>query len=558
MSESEVFDRLVRELDPLERKELLDKLTPNATIVSEPMIKKEAAVEIDLEKEYYSLGFVARVIIFFKVTFRGEDKFHLTEEIVLKRIEKELRRSSGNTISYAKGLLKQEFLDEIEKLHESIAFFQNVVSTATGPGRDEFLNFLGSIQIPIIHHQLILDTDYERTEKNTGLKNPADVRKEVMLNVEVNLGKITGDLRKSMYMSSKTVYIMGELVKYDFKSLKGLFSKSENSDEKTCYFGDARVRLEKLTELLSAFKMSPDKHLVEAFFLFHNKTLKVKDQQEIGDELKSYIESAVKHIGAIKRFNAKIQMVKTMKLVTGNIDYKPQPAVGGEDWFNLYSRYWNNLAETKYKSYSAEKRRQKIYQDMQMYFKKEEMPELENYHYAYKYSCGFLSLFLREQFTASMNAVLKKILVDGRFYKKNNKEEFTDSYSALLGLYEKLKTFDEKNSPKGEYGLKIEAVEKEMATESVREKRIAAIVEAADFEVFEIIKTGLEGLLKMKNVLYGILHGKAGGQYDSLSNLNKLITIESTDFIIDLNMVYTNIDDAYRILGDILSLEEAN
>ena len=57
-------------------------------------------------------------------------------------------------------------------------------------------------------------------------------------------------------------------------------------------------------------------------------------------------------------------------------------------------------------------------------------------------------------------------------------------------------------------------------------------------------------------MLYGILHGKAGGQYDSLSNLNKLITIESRDFIIDLNTVYANIEDASRLLGDIVTLEE--
>ena len=211
----------------------------------------------------------------------------------------------------------------------------------------------------------------------------------------------------------------------------------------------------------------------------------------------------------------------------------------------------------KFKNYSAMKRKQKLYQDMQMYFKKDSMPVLEYYRYKYRYSCGFLNLFLREQFTAGMNEVLKKILVDGRFYKKQNKEEFTDAYSALLGLYEKIRTFDEKNSAKGEYGMKIDAIKAEAMGESVREKRIAAVVEGADFEAFEIIKIGTDGLELMKNILYGILHGKAGGQYDSLSNLNKLITIESRDFIIDLNDVYTRVIDAGRILSDIVALEDA-
>ncbi len=556
MEGSEVFDKLVRELDPIERKALLDKLTPDEVFESEPLVRKEHEIEIDLEKEYYSLGFLSRIIIFFKVTFGKEDKFQLTEEIVLKRMEREIKKNAGEILSYAKGILKQGLMEEIEKLHESVSFFYEVVNTATGAGRGEFLNFLGSLQIPIIHHQLLLDTDFLRTEKKTGLYNPSDVKKEVMLNVETNLGKITGELRHSMYMQSKTIFIMGEIVKYDFAGLENLFAVQDDNNEKVCYFGDARTRLERLTDLLFSFKISPDKQLMEALFLFHNSSMKASDEEAISGELKAFLSSAGRHMTVLKKFNQKMQLARIMKLVTGNIDYKPTLLSGGEDWFNLYSRYWQNVAESRYRKYSAEKRKNKIYQDMQMYFKKDKLPELEYYNLSYKYSCGFLSLFLREQFTSGMNEVLKKILVDGKFYKKSNKEDFTDSYSKLLGLYEKLKIFDEKNSPKGEYELKKDDIKKEMTSESVREKRIAAIEENMDSEALDIIRTGLEGLLLLKNVLYGILHGKAGGQYDSLTNLNKLITIESRDFIIDLNTVYSNIDDAYRLLGDILSLEE--
>ena len=92
MERSEVFDRLVKELDPIERKELLDKLTPDKIIEAEPMIRKEKDQDVDLEKEYYSLGFISRIIIFFKVVFRGEDKFQLTEELILKNIDRDLRK----------------------------------------------------------------------------------------------------------------------------------------------------------------------------------------------------------------------------------------------------------------------------------------------------------------------------------------------------------------------------------------------------------------------------------------------------------------------------------
>ena len=555
MGESKVFDRLVKELDPIERKELLEKLEPKEVFVVEPMIKHVEEEDIDLEKEYYSLGFIERIIIFFRVTFKGEDKFQITEDIILKRIDRELRRASGEILSYKDGQLREGFLDEMKDLKESIAFFRPEIQSASGEKRDEFLNFLGSLQIPEIHHQLLIDTDYKKTEEKTGLANPSDVRKEVMMNVERNLSQVTGELRKSMYLNSKTIFILGEIVQFDFLGFEKLFADND-SKERVCYFGDARTRLERLTELLASFRVSPDKPLLEALFLFHNSSIKVQDETELQTGLREYMEAAGKHLKLVKRFNSRINLNNVMKLIAGNIEYKPRNISGGEDWFNVYKNHWENIAELNYRKYKAEKRKQKIYQDMQMYFNKDKLPELEFYRFQYKYSCGFLSLFLREQFTTSMNEVLKRILVDGRFYKKRNKEEFTDSYSALLGMYEKLKNFDDKNSAKGEYGLKLDAVIHEAASEMSREKKKASIVEAADFEAYEIVKKGIHSLLIMKNVLYGILHGKAGGQYDSLSNLNKMITVESRDFIIDLNTVYTKIDDAYRILGDILSLEE--
>ena len=185
------------------------------------------------------------------------------------------------------------------------------------------------MQIPVIHHQLILDTDYERVEKNTGFSNPNDVRKDVMMSIESNLAKITGDLRNSMYVHSKTIFIIGELVKFDFSGFMELFSGTAENEAKSCYFGDARNRLEHLTEILSAFRVSPDKQLLEAIYLFHNNSLKVNDEQAISEELKAFLEASSGNLKVIRKFNLKTRLPRMMKLVTGNIDYKPKPISGG-------------------------------------------------------------------------------------------------------------------------------------------------------------------------------------------------------------------------------------
>ena len=557
MGESEVFGKLVRELDPVERKALLEKLTPKKAVQAEPLIRKEPEEDYDLEKEYYSLGLMTRLVIFLKVMFTGDDKYQLTEDLMLKKIEREIKRDGGDLVSYKEGKLHSDFLEEIEELHKAADFFSVYIKPAWKSNRDEFLNYLGSFQIPIIHKQLEQVVDFSETEKQSGTVSPSDLRKEVILNVETGLAKITGDLRKSMYLYSKTFSVMNEFVSFDFTGFREMFS-GKKDEEPSCYFGDARVPLERLTDILSAFSVSPDQNLLEALYLFTHDDLEVKEEDYLKKELEKYLQDAKDNLRIVRKFNRRIRPIRLMKLITGNIGYQPRNVSGGEDWFNIYSKYWLNLAETRYRKYSAKKRREKIYKDMQMYFKKDEMPVLEFFRGAFKYSCGFLHVFIRDELAAGMNDVLKTILVDGRFYKKQNKDDFTDSYSRLLGLYEKLNKLDQKCAPGGEYRGQIDEAGREMVSESVREKHIAAINEQIDFDAHEILKTGLESLLLLKNILYGILHGKAGGQYDSLSNLNKLVTIESRDFIIELNRVYSKVDDAYRILGDIEALEETD
>ncbi len=555
MKDKDVFNRLVLELTPVERKELLSKIGP-VEVFQEPMIDFSRGEEVDLEKEFYSMGFLERIIIFFRSIISGEDKLQLTEEIILKKIEREIKSECGGIISYKNGQLLPPFREELLKLAESVRYFDSWLKNSYFTNREDFIIFLGSLQMPEIHQQLSVAVSFEEAEKRTGLSNLSDIKREVSISLESTLDLVSGDLRKTMYLHAQTLHLLGELVLYDFESLIGQFRERSKNGETNCFFGAARNLLEKLTNILTSFRMSPDAIVLEAIFLFANQNLRATDEETFQNDLKKFLNNSKRNLEAVKKFNKRTMPVKLMKLITENIGYQPVKVSGGEDWYNIYTRYWNNLADIAFRKYSAEKRKLRIYEELRRFNKSDKLPELDNYKYTYQYSTGFLNEFIREQFSSIMNEILKKILVDGRFYKKQNKDDFTDSYSRLLGLYEKLNKFDQKMSPQGEIGSQLAAIEQEMAGTSVRRKKEASFIEAADMEAREIIRTGIEAMAMLKLILYGILHGRAGGQYDSLSNINRLVTVESRDFIIDLNNVYTKLEDSCRILGDIMDLEE--
>ena len=549
MEESDVFVKLVRELDPVERKELLGKLTTSETVKVEVLIEPEADPVWNPDTEYQSLNLLSRLIITLKSVFTSDDKYHLIEDLIFKKIEKDVRQTGGDLLSFKNGRLLPAFCNELENLHKAATFFAAPIRSCRKSGMDEFLNYLGSFHIPSIHRELELAADFNRTGEIMGSANPSEVRREILMNVETVLAKITGDRRKEMYVQAKTLHVLTEFVNYDFKKMKDSLSGGTEEDP-GCYFGDARPALEALTNILAAFTLSPDQKLMEALFLCSNNDLKVDEHIFLQSELSDFIREAKKHIKGIKNFNRNVQPLKLMKLVTGNVGYKPKPAAGGEDWFNIYSTYWYGIVERRYRKYSTEKRKEKLHADIKKHFGKNEMPSMKNYRGRFKNSCGFALEFIRDELAAGLNEVLKKILVDGKFYKKQNRTDFTESYSGLLSLHKKIIILDNKCVPDGDYsGDSSESPDLDGQTIDY---------ELADFDAKQIMKKALDSIFLLKNVIYGILHGKAGGQFDSLSNLNKMVTVESRDFIIDLNEALFKVENAFNILGDLVALEESD
>ena len=65
-----VFNRLVQEISPAERKAILGKISDKADFSQDPLTPAEELdkVNIDLGEVYKGLGFLARVLLFFKMS----------------------------------------------------------------------------------------------------------------------------------------------------------------------------------------------------------------------------------------------------------------------------------------------------------------------------------------------------------------------------------------------------------------------------------------------------------------------------------------------------------
>jgi len=162
------------------------------------------------------------------------------------------------------------------------------------------------------------------------------------------------------------------------------------------------------------------------------------------------------------------------------------------------------------------------------FLKTDSLPEVSFYnnigaayslHPRYLKTTGFIRGFLDKFFMTEMNSPLKLILIDGEFYKEQNRDDYNDAYNGVIWAYDRLRSLEGQLAPEGPLGVEIESITNEASGESQRARKLQGLIENIDVQMEEVASRLIEHISLLKNVLGGILHGDMGGRYDTLSNM---------------------------------------
>jgi hypothetical protein len=121
-----------------------------------------------------------------------------------------------------------------------------------------------------------------------------------------------------------------------------------------------------------------------------------------------------------------------------------------------------------------------------------------------------------------INKILRPILIDGEFFKRENRTEFTESYNDLIKLEDDIRKFERNISPSGDYGKRYTLARQDISSLPVKRRKIQMVLEDASREAAEIIERGRTAMRAMIDVLNGIINKDPGGKYDTLGNLARL------------------------------------
>jgi hypothetical protein len=153
-----------------------------------------------------------------------------------------------------------------------------------------------------------------------------------------------------------------------------------------------------------------------------------------------------------------------------------------------------------------------------------------------------------------INWVLRPILINGEFQRKENRTEFAEGYNNLIKLEDEIKKFEHNISASGDYYTRYNQARQDMSSLPIKRRKIQIVIEEAEEDVIRILEQTRSASQAMINILNGILGRDSKGKYFPLSNLSKVVGKDSR-FITGMSDTIQKFQFVLKIMDDIESME---
>jgi hypothetical protein len=567
MEESHVFERLVKTLSREERQEMLERIQmPEDQVVStEPLKIPEERSEFDFLREYHKLTWWEKIYITIKAIFTHQSKEETLEQTILMRLGKRIEREHPGLFSYKQGELKSEFYEHLKKLRESTRFFQEPCAAAFGKNKQDFFAFLAGWEMPDIQDRLLNDIEPEQVGYEKSLEDPVQVKKEIEYRLEDIIDSIDPERKRMIYDEIRKLHYLSSLVHYNFDKLIDAFEQRAGSEGNRISLTGNQAALTELLQLLSSIQSPPSEQLVKVLFIFYlQKELEKEDPEEFEHRLYQMLNNAESAFSYIRFFNRTVPLLDLLRLAKRNVDYYPTDIGGGEDWFLQFKQFWYRRFDEKIRRYTEEQKRKKIIEDALGFLHVDRFPRIMYYRTGdidqevrarYEESISFVRGFVERIFLDEMNPPLKLVLIDGEFYKEQNREEYNDSYNGILQLKSDIENLEFDLSEKGEIGKRIARIRAEVVSPRLQISKIGQLMHDVDKQAEQIVTTAIDDSTSMSNLLGGILYGDMGGRYDTLSNLGYIGRNENKNLSQKLRSIKNRLETFTKILTGLYDTE---
>ncbi len=564
MAERSIFDELAAELSVQERRDLLARIAASAPVSDEPLYKaseRPKTENYDYAARAASLGFLARLLLSIRSMFAGRTRETLLRDDDLKEIARRIESRFPFLVDQRRAVLLPKVADELRKLRDAARFFYDLLDRSVERDRAAFFAFLASIELPELHRRLVEETDPFKAAAPDAKET--ELRGAMLDAFDEALASMDEAGRRAMYRDLRSVLFLKRLSGFLFERLLGTFRPGLGPDgAEAASYAEARELFLELGDLMRSMSEPPSTALMEALFVFVERESIARPEAE--SILAADLAKAEAALSRIRAFNAELPMAEISRLVAGDPAYQPRDLAGGEDWLAIFKSFWRERIDSLVEDWKADRRYRQLAEEIVAFVGEPGPRGFENISreeseagpaIRLEGALSFLDAFLRGAYQRELSRPFKIILVDGEFYRKDNRIEFTDAFDGLGRLPEALAALDARLAPGGETGAAWARAKAEISPGPVKHRKLLAIAREAEEEAERVVRTAAESLAEMVRLLGGILKGEAGGRYDSLANLAYMDGKANRDFLKSLSVAKDRCERALFFLSELSGLD---
>ncbi len=561
MAKDNVFDRLVKDLSGEERRKMIEKMEKNIDVSQEPMV---FAVENDsvnsIQEEYSSLSWLDKLIIFIKSLFMHKDKLELTKNVMVDRIARQIVSVNPDLIDMRHRSVSGKMSEMVADLHESVDFIRSPLSVCFGMDKILFYSIMGQLEFPELSDELRIKIDPRALAKANPVMDVSGIRRKLSEELDNLMQRISREDRRRMTEQIRTLNHLYQLSIHPFSQITSQFLESTEGQALSASFSSLKTPLTELASVLKAFSNPPSVKLLEAVFLLYCSQVS-STEESLEERVEAGISRCEALIQKVRNFNRAVPLADILKVILEDPFYSAGTAAGGEDWFYFFNQHWQDVLSDRMRIFIREKTLEDHVNELLRYWDIPVLSYIKGYPQqdrlvAFSCSLAALATFNSENFQKVLYFPMKIILVDGNFYKKNNREEYERVFQDLVKISERLRWFEHYLSPEGDAGKKImEAGREFRGGEEELGRQMLLIYNGINRDALTIVEDSIRTLRAMGKLMNGIVLGN-GGTYDTLSNLSELGGGSSEEL---RQSIVNAADDIHKIgnsLNDIASLEK--
>lgn len=562
MAKDSTFEALALELSPTERADLLEKLKSACNVSSEPLNRRSSKLhsKTDYKAAFLELSFFTRLVISFRALFGRISREDLVKARILKTIIKEIEADCPGLIEAKGRVLGEVFYRELSALKGASRYFYDILDKTIEKNRSSFFAFLASLELEETHNELAIEADpYTFADRNLSASD-SDIRIAVHSIMDSIFSRIDEEKRKLVYHDVRSLHVLKKLSTFLFDRFLGSFQTNQAGFKEMSMYS-AQDQLSELCSIISSLDQPPSKNLMEAIIGFALNEDMSRDGFNLNEAVSIKLTEAEKALSIIRAFNSRVPLESILKVSNEDPDWQCSRGGGGEDWFSIYRSYWKDRVDMRYQSLVAERRISQLETEIESLIGKNKPGWFMNLSLSgtdtkpalrYARALIFLEGFYHHCFLTELNRWFKLILLEGEFYKRDNRLEFTDAYNEMLQIDDNLKRYDLRLAANGELGSAYIQAKAELTTAAIKKRKIETAIRAAETEAESILTKAVDGIKKMLEVLKGILSREVRGRFDSLSNLGQIEGKANKDFLKGLETSRFKLDKAVYLISELI------